>query len=277
VDQQTFDVSGGAAVGANCGILDESSNPDGLNVSGGSTVNVAAISLVATSYTGVGGGSTVNPTPVTGVAPVTDPFANLAAPSPCASSGGCPGGAACNFTNFHPGSSTITTAGVYCGGIQVSGGNTLTLGPGTYILEGGGIQVNGGNLIGTGGVTFYNTYPAGNPGQYKNIAINGGSSTDLVAPTSGTYKGILFFQDRSAALPASTSNNQESVTGGSSAIFTGALYFPNSPLVFSGGSEVTPESATLFAYTITLSGNTVLNVGSVSSQTTPITTTRLYE
>jgi Flp pilus assembly protein TadG len=271
-DQQTLVVSGSAAVTAGCGIEVESSNSDGFDVSGGATVTGGSIGLVSGGWTGNKGGP-VNPTPVAGVAPVRDPFASLAPPPQCPTGGGC-GRATCDFTNFHPNSSTSTTPGVYCGGITVSGSNTLTLAAGTYVLVGGGLQVGGGaNLIGTSGVTFYNTYSNANP--YTAISLSGGSSTNLVAPTSGQFNGILFFQDRTAALPAKTSNNQETISA-SNGTLVGGIYFPNSPLTFSGFTSVTPQNTSIVAYTITISGNANLDGGNASNPNS-IITTKLYE
>ena len=270
-DSKTFVASGSAVVDANCGIQVESTSSDGMDVSGGAKVNASpgTIGVVGSGYTG---GSSVTPTPQTKVAPVADPLASLAPPPQCSSSGGCT--AACDHTNYHPGSSTSTTEGVYCGGITVSGGNTLTLGAGTYVLIGGGLTVSASTLKGTG-VTFYNTYNASNP--YKAIALSGSSSTTLSAPTSGQFNGVLFFQDRTAALPAKSSNSQETISGASGASFQGALYFPNSPMTFSGGSSTNPDNMTLIAYTITFSGSADLTAGSSSGSGTSITTTKLYE
>jgi len=277
-DQQTIDVSGGASVVTTCPIIDESSNSDGLNVSGGGTVSASSIALVASSWSGNGGGA-VTPTPSTGTSIPPNPFSGLVPPSPCSSSGGCTG--ACpSFSTLKVNSTPAgaISPGVYCGGINVSGNSTtLTLNPGTYILVNqSGNLVSSGAMVGTG-VTFYNTY-SGAINNYRPIVFSGSSSTNLSAPTSGAYSGVLFYQDTSAALPASKSNKQESVTGSSGATFTGALYFPNSPLVFSGGSTTNPENATLYAWTITVSGSASLSNGSGGPGETPaITTSRLYE
>jgi hypothetical protein len=269
----SFVASGGSSVSANCGLVVDSSSTSGLVDSGGSTITAGSVGVAATSETQASSG--VTPPYVPSVAPVADPLSTLAPPPQCSTSGGC-SGVKCDFTNFHPGSSTSTTAGVYCGGITVSGGNSLTLGPGTYILVGGGLSVSGGSssLSGTG-VTFYNTYNASNA--YKAIALTGGSATTLSAPTSGPMNGILFFQDRNG--PAGTSfKNTVSASGGT---FTGAIYFPTQNLTFSGGTSVsTPNNVSLIADTITFSGGKTTYLGAGASgpgQTPPITTSRLYQ
>jgi hypothetical protein len=142
------------------------------------------------------------------------------------------------------------------------------------------------NLIGSG-VTFFNTVwrssdPAGdkvgNSNQYKPIVISGGSSTDLTAPSTGSLQGILFFQDRN--LPSAdtgASGPQNTISGGSGAILTGGLYFPTTPLAFSGGSSVTPLSVILVGYTITVSGGTTLNSNFASIGGSPVKSETLYE
>lgn len=277
-DRQTFEVSGGTStVTSNCGILVASSNSDGLDISGGATVDVASIGLVAGGYTGTSGGSSVSPTPVTGVAAVANPFASLSPPSVGPVPASCttnPSTTSEQGYSLNSGSATIGP-GTYCGGITVSGnGVTLNLNAGLYILYGGGLTVQGGaNLIGTN-VTFYNTGTSSGNTQYKGINVSGGSTTDLTAATTGALAGILFFQDPSAPNPMSQKNN---ISGQSGAIFTGVLYFPTSPLYFSGGSTVTPEDATLVAWQINISGGTDLSSGGGPGQPPPITTSRLYE
>lgn len=145
-DKQTIDVSGGASVATTCPIIDESSNSDGLNVSGGGTVSASSIALVASSWSGNGGGA-VTPTPSTGTAIPPNPFSQLVPPSPCSSSGGCTGACA-GFATLNVSSTPAQpiNQGVYCGGIAVSGNSTtLTLNPGTYIL----VNQNG-NLVSSG-------------------------------------------------------------------------------------------------------------------------------
>ena len=52
-DSKTLTVSGGSDINANCGVLDESTNSDGMDVSGGSSsVSATTVGVVASSYTG---------------------------------------------------------------------------------------------------------------------------------------------------------------------------------------------------------------------------------
>jgi hypothetical protein len=176
------------------------------------------------------GGSSISPLPTTGVASVSDPLANLAAPSV----------GSCNYTSYSVsgGATKTLSPGVYCNGISISGGADVVFNPGTYILEGGGLQLSGGCTISGAGVMFYNT--AGSGYGYGAVSFSGGTHDVLSAPTSGTYAGILFFQDRTISSPAASS-----FSGGASAILNGTLYFPTSTLTYSGGTGT--------AYTILIS------------------------
>ena len=102
---------------------------------------------------------------------------------------------ACNGNTINAnGTSGTLNPGVYCGGITVSGnGVSATFSSGTYILLGGGLQIKGGANATGSGVMFYNTYNS--TYSYSPIVVSA-SSTTLSAPTSGTYEGVLFFQDR---------------------------------------------------------------------------------
>ena len=142
----------------------------------------------------------------------------------------------------------------------------LTLNSGTYIINGGGISVTGNSTMTGTGVTMYLT---GTSSTYKGVTITGNNTTTLSAPTSGTYAGILFFQDRTIT-GTTASNNPNNLTGNSSSVFTGALYFPTTLLNYTGNSSST--YTILVADQIHFTGNT--NVGNNYSSLTngsPIT------
>jgi hypothetical protein len=262
-----FVVSGGSPLTATCGVLVRSNNSSGLVVSGGSTLSATSIGVVASGYSA--SASSVTPTPLTNVAPFGDPLAYLQAPAV---------GACTNPSTLHVNSSTTISQGVYCGGIAVSGGGTtLTLNAGTYILNGGGLVVSGGASLVGNGVTFYNTGTASGSTAYKPIVFSGGSATSLKAPSSGSLTGILFFQDRTLT---ANLNQQNTVSGASGAVIQGAMYFPTTPLVFSGGSAVNTSYSIIVADTLTVSGSspTTVNANYASlSGGSPIKSDALYE
>jgi Flp pilus assembly protein TadG len=275
-DSKTLTVSGGSNINANCGVLDESTNGDGMDVSGGSTVAGSTVGVVASSYTGGSASSiTCNGSnadcPAVKVAPSADPLLYLQSAEP--TPGTC-------MSTVNSTMNAIATAGnggtigpgTYCAGIKAAKKgalNALNLNPGLYILTGStGLQISGGATINGTGVTIYNTGTG-------SINISGGSIANLSAPATGStlgIPGILFFQD-----PANTA--KATLSGGSAGTFTGALYFPSTQmLTFSGGSSATPNNVVLDAFKITISGGSAyLGTPVVAGGGPPITTTRLYE
>ena len=131
--------------------------------------------------------------------------------------------------------------------ITLSGSTGVTFNPGLYTIVGtnGSYALNfGGSNVSASGVTFYIGPSAG--------AVNvAGSNSTFSAPTTGTYAGILFFQN--------PSNTNAATVGGSNATTTGAFYFPKAQLTFDGSNASTPYTI-LVAYTIVYAGsNATLN------------------
>lgn len=222
--------SGGTALTVNnCNIYDNSS----ISLSGGASVTAKSIYVVDPSDDS---GST-SPAP-TQVSSVTNPLASLQAPtvpSPC--------------------TQAISASGTYSQGcyssITVSGGKTVNLNPGLYIVN-GDLTVSGGGILNGTGVTFYVT------GQ---INFSGGSSSDnLSAPsTSGApgIEGILFWD-------TDTAQNSFVFSGGSGGTVAGIFYAPGTNLNLSGGSGGTMDVA-LVVGSLTLSGGATLENYSLPS------------
>jgi hypothetical protein len=178
----------------------------------------------------------VKPKPVTHTAPVVDPLATLAAPSFDSSN--------CDYTNLNangvvtlsnglPVVGSTLNPGVYCGGITATGTAVLKFNPGTYIMLGGGINLQQGAVMQGSGVMFYltgnSTYP------YGGLNINIANANSLSAPTSGTYAGILFFQDRTID-STTAGNHPNTVVGANLSKYEGVLYFSSTTLAYAGAS-----------------------------------------
>jgi hypothetical protein len=82
------------------------------------------------------------------------------------------------------------------------------------------------------------------------------------APTSGTYLGVVFFQDRSI-----TSSNNALFTGGATMKITGSLYFPTTIVQFSNGSAATSYSMAIIANQVWFSGGTNIKYDSTGLST----------
>jgi Flp pilus assembly protein TadG len=256
--QHALVMSGSAQIDASCGVAVNSTNSDALDISGGAC-------LIANSIQVVGGAhvtACTNPTPTTNATAVSDPLVNLVTPSfnPLA----------CDhlFYSVSSGSHTLSP-GTYCGGITFSGGSG-TFNSGTYILLGGGFVLSGGASVSGTGVTFYNTFNFFYP--YHSVQISGGSTANLTAPSSGSLSGILFFGDRTASTSA-----KEQISGGSSAVFTGTLYFPVTELDYSGGSSSNAGYTIIVADKVDFSSSCSLTANPSSSTGPPVTKTALIQ
>jgi hypothetical protein len=235
-----------------CGVNIASSSATALNVTGSSHVtanNGGKIVISCASCTNITGTSTATPTPYV-VAPVTDPLSSLQPPS----FSGCTHNTASGTsteTNYSLGNGNTATRGpgVYCGGITVGGSATLTLTAGTYIMNGGGFNVgNSGIVNATAGVFIYNTATGGHTA--GGVSIGGSATVNLVAPSSGTYEGIAFFQDR--LLP-----NAASIANSGTGNITGTYYFPDAAFSFTGNTAAATTAA-FVASTVTVTGSSSL-------------------
>jgi RHS repeat-associated protein len=229
----------GAAVinAANCGVVVDSSSSTALSFSGSGTFTAKYFDVVGGYSTS--GAARFSPTPQTQSAYQPDPLSFLVPPS----------SSACNYTNFKvtTGSSTLNP-GTYCNGIAISGATIVTFNPGMYILMGGGLSVTQASILKGTGVTFFLTQGLGY--KYGPLTVSGASIATLSAPTSGAYKGILFYQDPSIGTgqPANTESGSQAST------LTGVLYFPTTALTYAGAA-VGNNCLIVIADTITLTGS----------------------
>lgn len=267
----TLDVTGATYISSNCGVLVNSASLTALSIANRDNIAAYSIGVVGQCQSpecqGVLGSGDENIL-TEGIAPFTDPLANLPSPfvPPCQ--------AGLNIN--HP---ETVSPGSYCGGITVNTNGNVTFSPGTYYLVGGGLNIPAGvspNLSGDG-VTFYNTGNATN--QYQPISIQGTPTGSLTAPTTGDMAGILFYQNRNIGV-----NNQMNYVNGqgrgsNGMIYTGALYFPTTPLTYTGGDQGVNPYELLIAWTLNLSGNIVLenNYSSLPNEASPIANAILVE
>jgi hypothetical protein len=227
--------------------------PKGSITGNGNLVGGDGGSIVASSIGVVGtvssGGTTISPTPQTGIASINDPLSTL--PEPSVGACGTPTTTVTMNTTLDP--------GTYCGlSIQGPTGKgkgddddkkgkgsiTVNFNPGVYVLK-GGISVTGSATLSGTDVTFFNTSGS--------IVIDGAANGEVLtlsAPTTGTYAGILFFQDPSDASSAT-------ITGAGGSNIEGALYFPKAQITTNGGGSA--------AYTIVVADTIVFASGNDST------------
>ena len=166
--------------------------------------------------------------------------------------------------------------------LSVTGsGTVLTLNPGTYYFYNTDFDIGGGKvecrmpttpptangaLCANGyGVTIIFT---GTPNKVGGPSINSNATVNLSAPTAAhtadpDYAGILFFRDPRATSGNTQGNPAVRINGGASTTLTGAMYFPNSYVVYNGNAAANSCSV-LVGGTIELTGNSGLNVSQCS-------------
>jgi hypothetical protein len=129
---------------------------------------------------------------------------------------------------------------------------------GNYVIVGGTFDVRATAHVTSdpAGVTIFLTGTSSSG--YAQVNINGGANFNIVAATTGTYKGIAFFQDRAAPVVNSGSPNQ--FNGGSTMNITGAIYIPNQLVKYSGGNTTNGTCTRIVAYMIDFTGTSGLNV-----------------
>jgi len=140
-------------------------------------------------------------------------------------------------------SPTINQPGVYT--TAWNSNCDYLMAPGNYIFMGGGVSLAGNSSLCTGstcstptadgGVFMFFTnssYPS-TGGSCATVGLNGNNATTLTAPDSGTYKGMLMWQDSACTGTISVGGNG-SITG------TGSIYAPSATVSGNGnGSQVT--------------------------------------
>jgi hypothetical protein len=239
----------------NCAIIVDSSSSNAFT----GFLNVVTANQIGVVGGGIGSGTGwggcflcfFTPSPVN-VPPLADPLAYLPAPAVAACAGtvktissgtttvnpstGCYNVSVTGSANvtFMPGEYSAIT-------VSSSASPTLTFNSGLYVIQGGGLSLTGsGSTIEAIGVTFYMGPSAGS------VTVNGiGNTMNLVAQTTGTYAGILFFQDRSNASAACIGGCGGSVSGLLNFVqIQGASYFPDAALSMNGCCQ-TPNSSTV--------------------------------
>ena len=143
------------------------------------------------------------------------------------------------------------------------GSPTVTLNPGLYIINGPNpLSVASGTTLNGTGVTFYFV----NGGSFS---VSNGATLNLSAPTTGTYRGLLFYQDP-------TDSAADSFVGGANGVLNGIFYLPTANLTFANGGSST-FSTDLVVGSLTMSGNAGIKPYTPPNGTSPLSTTSLTE
>lgn len=158
--------------------------------------------------------------------PQADPLASLA--NPAVPTGTCP------KVLVEPNQTVSRSPGCYKGRKLKE---NVTLEPGTYVIDADSFYASSNSVISCTSCTVILTSStaSSNPSSIGNATIDGGAKLNLVAPPSGEYAGILFYQDLRAPLL-----NVSTVSGHGEGKFEGAIYMPQASLTFTDRQHRVP-------------------------------------
>ncbi len=261
-------VKSGFLTAVDCGIFVNSSNANAIAIPARGAITAPSVAVVGgpTSQPGGLNGPYASGVPLPPYG--TDPMSNLTMPEVGACNGAYGAYADFNGTSLSP--------GVYCGGIGINHGGTVTFAPGLYILAGGGLYLKSATVIGNG-VTFVNTNaPVANGGAANYGVPNSVSSDDntaieievnttiqFSAMTTGPLAGVLFYADPSAGVPGTTYTNYLYSSSGASLF--GSIYFPNEAIAAKSNSDVTINGAAVVRSIAITTGQETITIKGPSS------------
>ncbi len=212
-----------------CSIQVNSSGKKAFNASGSYTPMANSICVVGGAH------GNLQKTIKTNCSPVEDPYEGIrfSAPSNCdysltsfGSSFGIP-------ETVVMGEQKTLNPGTYCLGLHIYD-SQVKLNPGTYIIKDGPLTIGHNSSVVGDGVTFVFTGEDSLLYTYEEVQM------DLTAPSSGTFAGLVFFQDKMTG-----SGNTSIIKGGLNMRLVGTVYFPTQNLFVGGIGEMGASSPAL--------------------------------
>lgn len=168
-----------------------------------------------------------------------DPFASRV-PVPTAGS--------CKASQNFNGNAAYLTPGTYCGNWNFNGNiKNIYLSPGLYYFNNARWTFNG-KLHGDEVTIYYadsNSY----------MQLNGQGTIDVTAPLSGTYEGLLIYEN-----PTIQTKTRITINGGQDAKMRGLVYLPSRDMTWNGNSGVDGDALTMVFNSLILNGNTTWRV-----------------
>jgi hypothetical protein len=230
-----LNIRGTAEITADCGAMSNSGAVNGFQSDGVANARFSWAGVTG-SYVDNGGGGSMIPTPYDGVPPILDPLDYLEPP---------------DWSTWPAGFYDAATLTYKCPGnqcvfntkLEIAGpAGVKTLDPGFYVLR-DGIEITSTNIVNGTDITLYNT------GEGFGFRFAGQSQVNLTAPTSGPYKGILLWMDKSAP-------GMVNELGRGDATFTwqGAIYGASQAWSIEGSSQGANPWALLIGDTIDFAG-----------------------
>jgi hypothetical protein len=242
---QALNISGGASLSSpGSAVQVDSVAGNAASISGASSIQATGLNVVGNlSHLGTG----TLPPIATGVSPVTDPLLTIPVPAL---------GNNLGSINVTGGQLQVLTPGYYSGGITISGTGSVMLLPGNYVLGGAGLQVTGSGALTALQVMLYIT----GAGQL-NLSSSGQILLTPDQSASGTYSGLVIFQDRSNAQPAT-------INGPGTLAINGVIYLPAAAAALTGQGDT--FGSELIANTLTIAGTGTVRFNSAGGPIPPV-------
>jgi hypothetical protein len=201
-----------------CSVFSNSKDKAGIVVADSALIDAETVC----SAGGIDGKGNFARPPTTDCPPIADPLANRSPPDV----------GACQFNKMEIKKDSKTlNPGVYCGGLKVTGGATVRLSPGIYIIQGGKLVVDQGASLEGDDVGLYLS------GKDSSLEFGYQSTISLAAPKSGPMAGILIFDDRSGK------TDKHRIYSDNARKLLGTIYMPNGQLYIDTKRPIADRSA----------------------------------
>jgi hypothetical protein len=233
---------GGTVTIQNASIIVDSNNSSAAIAGGGGSMTAPNFRITGGDTTS--GGGTFSGTIFTGVVPTPDPLAGVPAPDPATLP--LQSKKKINLQN----GTTDLQPGVYVGGIQATSTASINLAPGIYYMDGGGFQFTSAGSLEADGVMIYNAPKNSSDA----VTINGSGPLNLSGPTSGIYKGLTVFVDRTQDVPVNVQGN------GSQTVISGTFYDAGGLISLAGNGGVTNMQSQFICRAMNITGNGSINI-----------------
>lgn len=232
----------GSAVVQNAPVIVNSNDTSAVLATGNGQLQAPTFQITG-NYSSVGQAQIIG-TKQTGVRPTPDPLRYLPVPDPNQMSAGTS-----TVTNLGGGWKRYDlTPGVFAGGLSFSGKSTVVMAPGIYYMDRGGLSFSGQGNLTAPEVLIYNAPSSIS----QKLDITGQGSVTLTPPTSGVYRGISIFQDRTADVMVK-------VTGNGQFNVSGTMYAANALIMIEGNGDAGLGSQYI-SRLLDLGGNGDLNI-----------------
>lgn len=154
------------------------------------------------------------------------------------------------------GNNTILPPGNYCNGLRLAGMN-ISFMQGTYNISGGNLHFESFATVKGDGVTFVLQ------GGESNLIIETGAQASFIAPSTGDYAGLVFYQKPAAGTSTANYPDGQSIIGSGGGLnITGTAYFPTQELIITSDKPVASQApATSFiAYRMKFAGKSYTEI-----------------